>query len=223
MTAVYGIIGAGGYGREVIPLARASLKSDLSSDAPKLFFVVEGAVEHATINNYPVITLDEFLGLPGDRFFSIAIGASAARERIGLICEEAGAKSFSIVAENSVILECNQIGEGAVLSPFVTITSNVTIGRHFHANLYSYVAHDCVIGDYVTFAPSAKCNGNVIIEDHAYIGTGASIIQGKKDKPLIIGRGAIVGMGAVVTKSVPAGVTVVGNPARPLTREGLRK
>lgn len=223
MTAFYGIIGAGGYGREVIPLAYASLKNDLSSGAAKLYFIVEGVAEHALINDYPVISLDEFLDLPGDRFFNIAIGASSARERISLICEEAGAKAFSIFAENSVVLECNEIGEGAVLSPFVTITSNTKIGRHFHANLYSYVAHDCIIGDYVTFAPSVKCNGNVTIEDHAYIGTGASIIPGKKEKPLVIGRGATVGMGAVVTKSVPAGVTVVGNPARPLTREGLRK
>ena len=84
----------------------------------------------------------------------------------------------------------------------------------FHANLYSYVEHDCVIGNYVTFAPGVKCNGNIHIHDHAYIGSGAVIKQGTADHPLIIGYGAVVGMGAVVTKSVPAGATVVGNPAR---------
>jgi acetyltransferase-like isoleucine patch superfamily enzyme len=104
-----------------------------------------------------------------------------------------------------------------VLSPFVTLTSNIRIGRHFHANLYSYVEHDCVIGDFVTFAPGVQCNGNIVIEDHAYIGAGAVIKQGKPGQPLIIGRGAVVGMGAVVTKSVAAGATVVGNPARPLS------
>jgi acetyltransferase-like isoleucine patch superfamily enzyme len=45
------------------------------------------------------------------------------------------------------------IGDGAILSPFTCITSNVRIGKSFHANLYSYVTHDCIIGDYVTFAP----------------------------------------------------------------------
>lgn len=63
-----------------------------------------------------------------------------------------------------------------------------------------------------------KCNGNVVVEDYAYIGTGAVIKQGQPGQPLVIGRGAVVGMGAVVTKSVPSGATVVGNPARPLVK-----
>ena len=61
----------------------------------------------------------------------------------------------------------------------------------------------------------ATLNGNVVVEDHAYIGTGVIIKQGQPGQPLVIGRGAVVGMGAIVTKSVPPGVTVVGNPARP--------
>ena len=101
-----------------------------------------------------------------------------------------------------------------MLCPFVTLTSNIRIGQQFHANIHSYVAHDCVIGDFVTFAPGVHCNGNVVIEDHAYIGTGAVIKQGQPGQPLVIGKGAVVGMGAVVTRNVSAGTTVVGNPAK---------
>jgi len=125
---------------------------------------------------------------------------------------------FEVRAANVVQMDNVKIGEGAILSPFVTLTSNIRIGKHFQANLYSYVEHDCVIGDYVTFAPGVKCNGNVVIEDHAYIGTGAIIKQGQTNCPIVIGRGAVVGMGAVVTKSVAPGVTVVGNPARPIVK-----
>ena len=113
-----------------------------------------------------------------------------------------------------MIMDEAQIAAGAALSPFVTVASNIKIGKCFHANLYSYVEHDCIIGDFVTFAPGVKCNGNIHIEDHAYIGAGAMIKQGMPGQPLVIGRGAIVGMGAVVTRSVPAGAVVVGNPAR---------
>jgi acetyltransferase-like isoleucine patch superfamily enzyme len=117
------------------------------------------------------------------------------------------------------MLDQVDVGEGGILCHFVQLTSNIRIGKQFHANISSYIAHDCVIGDYVTLAPGVRCNGNVHIEDHAYIGTGAILKQGTPDKPLVIGAGAVVGMGAVVTKSVPPGVTVIGNPAKPLVKK----
>jgi sugar O-acyltransferase (sialic acid O-acetyltransferase NeuD family) len=133
-------------------------------------------------------------------------------------CAEAGFEFFETRASNVVQMDAVEIGEGAILSPFVTLTSNIVIGRHFHANLYSYVEHDCRIGDFVTFGPGVHCNGNVHIGDRAYIGAGALIRQGTPEKPLVIGADAVVGMGAVVIKDVAPGATVVGNPARPITR-----
>jgi sugar O-acyltransferase (sialic acid O-acetyltransferase NeuD family) len=218
MKTYYGIIGAGGHGRESMPLAREELQEKVLSGNAELIFVVEDIVNPMQVNNCIVLSLADFLKHSNPKRFNVAIGNSMVRQRIAEICIEAGANPFTIKAQNVVILDNNQIGEGAILSPFVTITSNVKIGVHFHANTYSSVAHDCIIGDYVTFAPSVKCNGNVVIEDHAYIGTGAVIREGKKGEPLIIGRSAIIGMGAVVTKNVPPGVTVVGNPARPLIK-----
>ena len=133
-------------------------------------------------------------------------------------CAADGLAFFDVKAANVVVMDNVQIGPGAVLCPFITLTSNIRIGHHFHANIYSYVEHDCVVGDYVTFAPGVMCNGNVQVEDHAYIGAGAVIKQGLPGAPLVIGREAVVGMGAVVTKSVPSGVIVVGNPARSLIK-----
>ena len=119
-----------------------------------------------------------------------------------------------IEAANTLIMDSVEVGIGSILSSFVHLTSNIKIGKFFQANIYSYVAHDCIIGDFVTFAPRVMCNGNVVVEDHAYIGTGAVIKQGQPGNPLVIGEGSVVGMGAVVTKSVPRGAVVVGNPAR---------
>jgi len=218
MKICYGLIGAGGYGREVMPLAQLQLQNELLSGRAELFFVVENIIDPIPVNHFSVISLADFLRLPDPKRFNIAIGDSKVRERIAYACLKTGAVPFSISAQNVVTMDANQIGDGAIFSPFVTITSNVEIGVFFHANLYSYVGHDCEIGDFVTFAPSVKCNGNVVIEDHAYIGTGVSIKEGKKGNPLKIGRGAVVGMGAVITKSVPPGITVVGNPARPFKK-----
>ena len=124
--------------------------------------------------------------------------------------------AFDITSPSFICYDSVETGEGLIACDNVIFTSNIKIGKYFHANIYSYVAHDCVIGDYVTFAPRVSCNGNVHIEDHSYIGTGAIIRQGTPNKPIVIGKGAVVGMGAVVTKDVAAGTTVVGNPARVL-------
>lgn len=214
MKLYYAIIGAGGYGREVMPIARQSLKDEMARGSAELIFVAEGEIEQAVVNGHRVISLDEFKMFSGEKHFNIAIGNSAARERIADDCLNAGMKAFSVVADNNVIFDNNIIGEGCIFSPFTAISSNSRIGYFFHANFYSYVGHDCVIGDYVTFAPNVHCNGNVVIEDHVYVGTGAIIKQGTKKKPVVIGHHAIVGMGSVVNKNVPPHSTVFGNPAR---------
>lgn len=212
---VYGIVGAGGFGREVIPVAKEMLER--ACNEPFALFFIDDGITEKTVNGYDVLSTDQFFELAADsHFFNIAIGSGKVRERVANEMIARGASPFSIKAANSVVLDGNAISDGAVLCPFTTVTSNAKIGKFFQSNIYSYVAHDCIIGDFVTFAPGVKCNGNVQIESHAYIGTGAIIKQGTPDRPIIIGEGAIVGMGAVVNKSVAPGAVVVGNPAKPL-------
>ncbi|HDN9014528.1 TPA: hypothetical protein P2I01_001361 [Aeromonas salmonicida] len=97
-------------------------------------------------------------------------------------------------------------------------TTDIVIGRFFHCNIYSYIEHDCIIGDFVTFSPRVSCNGRVHISDDVFVGAGAIIRNGSLHRPLSIGQGAVIGMGAVVTKDVPPDCTVVGNPARVITK-----
>jgi len=219
-TIKFGLFGAGGFGREVIPYVKASVCKTLGAHEAEVevFFVETWMPDRQEVNGYPLISIDEFLGLEGARYFNVAIGDGRAREQID---RQVGtrAEMLSLRAEQSIFMDRNVIGEGAIFCPNTMVTSNATIGRSFHANIYSYVAHDCVIGDYVTFAPGVRCNGRVEIGDHAYIGTNAIIKEGRPDKPLRIGAGAVIGMGAVVTKDVPDGVTVIGNPARLMDRK----
>lgn len=215
---LYAVYGASGCGRGVMSLAREQLRKQ-GVPPERVVFVDDGAVA-PVINGQRVLRYADFLAKPVcERYIVLAIADSAVRERLAARCTADGVRAWSVVASSAIVMDDVTIGEGAALSPFVTLTSNIRVGRHFHANLYSYVEHDCVIGDFVTFAPGVKCNGNVVIEDHAYIGAGAVIKQGKPGQPLVIGRGAVVGMGAVVTKSVPAGATVVGNPARMMSKD----
>lgn len=218
MTNLYAIYGASGCGRSLMPVAREQLKrQNIKAD---IYFIDDGLKEPTMINGHQAVNYDEFKNLPAlKKQVLIAIANSQVREKLANKLQQDHIELWTVTANNTVMMDEVELAAGAALSPFVTLTSNIKIGQCFHANLYSYVEHDCVIGDYVTFAPGVKCNGNIHIHDHAYIGTGAVIKQGTPEQPLVIGKGAIVGMGAVVTKSVPAGVTVVGNPARILEKK----
>ncbi len=216
---LFAIYGAGGSGRGIMPFAR---KQHLASALPleRLVFI-DAHLAGTRINGHKVVDEASFLAEPAScHFVAIAIASSKVRAALDARLALRGACPWTVISANSEIFDEVVIGEGALISPFVTLASNVVIGRHFHANLYSYIEHDCIIGDFVTLAPGAKVNGNVVIEDHAYIGSGAVVKQGRPGHPLMIGAGAIIGMGAVVTKSVAAGVTVVGNPARPMPSTG---
>ncbi|MBM9538613.1 acetyltransferase [Desulfobulbus alkaliphilus] len=214
---LFAVYGANGFGREVMPLAKGQLQRQ-GIGADRLVFVDDNPPAEV-VNGQQVLSYGAFLDIAADeRHAVLAIANSTVRERIAARCQADGVRPWTVRAANTVVLDGVALGEGAILCPFVTLTANIRIGRQFHANLYSYVAHDCHIGDFVTFAPRVCCNGNVTIEDHVYIGTGAVIKQGQPGRPLVIGRGAVVGMGAVVTRDVPPCVTVVGNPARPLVK-----
>ena len=203
---LYGVYGAGGCGRGILPIVREQLET-----GDRLVFVDDKA--GAAVNGHQLLSFADFVAsdVPEKRI-CIAVANSAIRAKLAAQCEAAGLEFFAVHHDSCIKMDDVEIGEGAVFSPFTTVTSNVRIGRHFHCNLYSYVEHDCVIGDYVTFAPAVRCNGNVTIGDGAYIGAGAVIRQG-----LTIGASATIGMGAVVTKDVPAGEVWVGNPARPIS------
>ena len=219
MDYLYGIYGASGCGRSLMPVAIEQLKREGLHEKAQIVFIDDALDVEQLVNGYTAMSYQKFRSTEAkNKKVLIAIASSSIREKIANKLATDNIPVWTILADSTIIMDAVEIKEGAALSPFVTIGSNVTIGKCFHANLYSYVEHDCVIGDYVTFAPRVNCNGNIHIHDHAYIGTGAVIKQGTPDKPLIIGEGAIVGMGAVVTKDVPAGTVVVGNPARPLVK-----
>lgn len=195
------IYGSGGFGREVVTAARNSGREIVFlSDTPAEVFVGIRTIGLADLGD--------------DDQVVVAVSEVGTRRLLAARCSNFG----RVIAPTAVIGHEVEIGEGAIFSDFTMVTASARIGRHFQCNIYSYVAHDCVIGDFVTFAPKVCCNGNVHIGDGAYIGTGAVIRQGVPGRPLRIGAGAIVGMGAVVTRDVPPRATVVGNPAKPMVR-----
>lgn len=113
------------------------------------------------------------------------------------------------------------IGKGSKIHSHVWIGEGVTIGENCRVQAFTFIPSGVKVGNNVFLGPrvtftndkhppsGGKDWSETVVEDGAVIGAGAVILPG-----LVIGRGAVVGAGSVVTKSVPAGKTVYGNPAR---------
>lgn len=212
-SPLFAVYGAGGCGRGIMPLARLQLRG--RGDITERLVFIDDMPLASIVNGQRVLRYEDFvISEAGERHVVIAIADGRARERLAEQCAADGIRAWSISARNVVMMDDVVVGEGAALSPFVTLTSNIRIGSHFHAGPYSYVEHDCAIGNFVTFAAGVHCHGNIVIEDQVQIGSGAIIKPGEPGKPLIVGRGATICMGAVVIHDVPAGAVVAGNPAR---------
>lgn len=92
--------------------------------------------------------------------------------------------------------------------------SDTIIGNHVKINNLCHIAHNNIIGDNVEITACVNISGGNIIEDHVWLSPNSSIVG-----YVNIGKGAIVGMGAVVVKDIPAGETWVGNPAHKLEKK----
>ncbi len=216
MNNLYAIYGTGGCARSVMPILKNIINNKDSGNSKSICFIDDNKINDL-INDIKVISFKNLLELRGSYnkiFISIAIADPKIRKKLYKRIKQNNLEFLNLKSFNSVIMDDVSIGEGFIISPFVTLTSNIKIGKCFHANLYSYVEHDCQIGDFVTFAPGVKCNGNVIIEDNVFIGSGAIIKNGTDKNKVVIESGSIIGAGSIILNNVKKNTTVVGNNGR---------
>lgn len=145
----------------------------------------------------------------------------------------------AVIRSETIIYGDNVIGDNFQTGHRVTIREKSHIGRNVRIGTLSDIQGDCQIGNYVSIHSNAHIGMKSVIKDYAWIypyvvltndpnppsdqvlgvtveefaivATGSVVLPGR-----VIGRDSLVGAGAVISKDVPDGKVVVGNPGREL-------
>lgn len=217
MTINIAIYGSGGFGREIAWAAERTEENGRRMTVS--CFVDDAEDKHGTaINGFPVMGLAEARLMFPDARMVLAIGSPQARQKLAERCEAGGWEFINLIHPSAKMSRWVEYGEGVVICAENILTTNIRLGRQVQINLDCTIGHDVIMDDFTTLAPGVHVSGWVHFGKRAYVGTGAVFVNGTEDKPLIIGDDAVIGAGACVTKSVPAGETWVGVPARVLKK-----
>lgn len=220
----YLILGAGGAGRTAAGIAERMLAGE-GRDAAQ-----EGAVAFLddrlvgqVVNDHPVVgkVADALRWLcppsGSGPACVVAFGTTFMGERRRLFEElrRAGATFFNAIDPSVAMDRSARVGAGNIIAAQCVMNPNAVLGDNCFLCVATTVDHDTALGHNVYCSPGVNLAGRVVVEDDVFLGTNAAVLP-----EIRVGRGAVVGAGAVVRKDVPPGATVVGNPARILRYGG---
>jgi sugar O-acyltransferase (sialic acid O-acetyltransferase NeuD family) len=199
------IFGAGGFGKEILDIIRASSEySDL-----KIYFIDDLLPVNTDLNDATVIGGIEYLKEIISPTVTVAIGSPKSRRKLTQKLTEMGVGFAKIVDAFAHIRPNVTIDDGCVICAMATISTNSQIGSQVVVNIGAIVGHDVIIGSYSVISPGAIILGGASIGEGVEIGAGAIVHPQVK-----IGNWCKIAMGAVVYKDVPDYAIVSGNPAR---------
>jgi UDP-perosamine 4-acetyltransferase len=203
------VLGGGGHAKGLIEALR------LRDPEVTLAIVDANSPAGSSVLGVPIIGTDEMINdavTRGFRHFVVGLGGTGdnrPRARLFERARAAGLMPWTVLHPSATIAASARIGAGTQCLSGSVVCVEALTGDNVIVNSGAIVEHDCRIGNHVHIASGAVLAGAVEVGDLAHIGAGAVVLQTRT-----IGAGAIVGGGAVVTRSVGAGTTVYGVPAR---------
>lgn len=216
-----GLYGAGGFGREVaalLPTIIPKLFPTLSVQDVLIVFIDDN-VNLNKIDGKKVLSKTDFLKLSDcELYYNVTISDCWIRKSVVEFMEKSNVKPLTFIFNETLTLDNSNFGNGTIVMPGSIISTSVIIRDHVHINFNSYIAHDCIINNFVTISPGVICCGNTVIGENAFVGAGAVIKQGTYENPRIIGEHSTLGLGSILIDNVPNSQIFIGNPAKKIIK-----
>lgn len=201
------IVGAGGFGREVLRWARDAWPDHADKIAG--FLSADPSVLRDYETGVPLLgSPAAFMPEPGDGFL-LAIGIPGVRRRVTEDLERRGALFLTLVHPTAIVLPTATIGNGSIVCPYAIVSDACRLGRFVLMNYHSSLGHDATAGDFSVLSPYATLGGNAHIEDDVFLGLHASVGPGKT-----VGSGSRVSANSCALANAPPASIVFGVPGR---------
>jgi sugar O-acyltransferase (sialic acid O-acetyltransferase NeuD family) len=203
------IIGAGGYGRELLQWIK-----DINDVKPT--WEIAGFLDD-NLNALDGIGCDyAILGRVSDwqptdnEVCALAVGTPRTKEKIVGSLKERGAVFATVIHPTATLTQFSKYGEGLVMFPQSKLSVNSRVGD-FVTILSSGIGHDVEIGDYTTVSGACSILRNAKIGKRVFLAANVAI-----SNDIVIGDDAYIGLGSIVIKDIAAEQKTFSNPARVL-------
>lgn len=199
------IVGAGGFGREVLCWFGRSTVLDglvgfLSAD--------RSALDGLSVRHHVIDGPENHVVRPGD-VFVLAIGLPGVRRTVAEDLRSRGARFMTLVHHTAMVADSAVIAPGAIVCPYAVVSANATIGECAILNYHASAAHDASIGDYAVLSPYAAVGGGAVLEHDVFVGLHGTVGPGRT-----IGARSKVAASSCALFDVPADSLALGVPAR---------